>query len=390
MGEGRQPVTELDDLGGGGALLRPELLGPRPRTGSPRRRPRSPRPRPGPRPPRWPRAHLGPRRWWPTLPRPAGSVGPPPPLRPGASSPVPRVEAPIGSFPAAPPARGRPEAAADSITAVAVPEPPRGQHRSPEGTGHPGVGLSSAAATRRLAPTSPPRHRRSPRRRLRGGTGRESHPARRAPSRHGGGDGRSRCRPLEGVGGQQGLRRGRCSRARRHRGLLRGACAGWGVGSSRYEKGRSLLKADLVIASNRGPMSFALDQEGRPVPAGSAGGLAAALHPQLEGSGATWVACAMSDADRRATAEGLMTERGLHLAHGPTRQRHLSHGLRRGGQLDFVVLAPPPVRPGPATVLRPPLGPGLGGVPRVQRAVRGRCGRGGGRGGHGARRRTTT
>jgi len=74
-----------------------------------------------------------------------------------------------------------------------------------------------------------------------------------------------------------------------------------------------LLKADLVIASNRGPMSFALDQEGRPVPAGSAGGLAAALHPQLEGSGATWVACAMSEADRMATSEGLMTERGLHL-----------------------------------------------------------------------------
>jgi trehalose 6-phosphate synthase len=73
------------------------------------------------------------------------------------------------------------------------------------------------------------------------------------------------------------------------------------------------MKADLVIASNRGPLSFALDHEGRPVPAGSAGGLAAALHPQLEGSGATWVSCAMSDADRKATAEGLMTERGLHL-----------------------------------------------------------------------------
>ena len=73
------------------------------------------------------------------------------------------------------------------------------------------------------------------------------------------------------------------------------------------------MKADLVIASNRGPLSFTLDSEGRPVPAGSAGGLAAALHPQLEGSGATWVACAMSDADRKATAEGLMTERGLHL-----------------------------------------------------------------------------
>jgi trehalose 6-phosphate synthase len=73
------------------------------------------------------------------------------------------------------------------------------------------------------------------------------------------------------------------------------------------------MGADLVIASNRGPLSFALDSSGRPVPAGSAGGLAGALHPLLEGSGATWVSCAMSDADRKATTEGLMTERGLHL-----------------------------------------------------------------------------
>jgi len=71
--------------------------------------------------------------------------------------------------------------------------------------------------------------------------------------------------------------------------------------------------AGLVVASNRGPLSFALDESGKPVPAGSAGGLAAALHPLLEDSGATWVACAMSDADRMATAEGLMTERGLRL-----------------------------------------------------------------------------
>jgi len=83
--------------------------------------------------------------------------------------------------------------------------------------------------------------------------------------------------------------------------------------TARGERYGRLVGADLVIASNRGPLSFSLDGDGRPVPAGSAGGLAAALHPQLEGSGATWVACAMSDADRRATAEGLMTERGLRL-----------------------------------------------------------------------------
>ncbi len=71
--------------------------------------------------------------------------------------------------------------------------------------------------------------------------------------------------------------------------------------------------ADLVVASNRGPLSFALDEGGHPVPAGSAGGLAAALHPLLLGSGATWVACAMSEADRAAARAGLFWEDGLTL-----------------------------------------------------------------------------
>jgi len=71
--------------------------------------------------------------------------------------------------------------------------------------------------------------------------------------------------------------------------------------------------ADLVIASNRGPLSFTLDPSGAPVAAGSAGGLAGALHPLLEGSGATWVACAMSDADRQAADAGLMSQPGLEL-----------------------------------------------------------------------------
>ena len=71
--------------------------------------------------------------------------------------------------------------------------------------------------------------------------------------------------------------------------------------------------ADLVVASNRGPRSFVLDESGAPVPAGSAGGLAAALHPLLLGSGATWVACAMSPADRAAAAAGIVSEDGLTL-----------------------------------------------------------------------------
>jgi trehalose 6-phosphate synthase len=69
----------------------------------------------------------------------------------------------------------------------------------------------------------------------------------------------------------------------------------------------------LLVVSNRGPLSFSLDEQGRPVSAGSAGGLAGTLYSIFEGSGATWVACSMSDADRAAAAEGLMTGSGLHL-----------------------------------------------------------------------------
>ncbi len=71
--------------------------------------------------------------------------------------------------------------------------------------------------------------------------------------------------------------------------------------------------ADLVIASNRGPLSFVLDGSGVPVVVDSAGGLAGALHPLLQSSGATWVACAMSDADRAAADAGLMSRPGLDL-----------------------------------------------------------------------------
>jgi trehalose 6-phosphate synthase len=71
--------------------------------------------------------------------------------------------------------------------------------------------------------------------------------------------------------------------------------------------------ADVVIVSNRGPLSFHLDEAGHPQPAGSAGGLAGTLHPMLAGSGATWVAASMNEADRLAAEHGLMTEDGLRL-----------------------------------------------------------------------------
>src|SRR5665811_757304 len=70
--------------------------------------------------------------------------------------------------------------------------------------------------------------------------------------------------------------------------------------------------ADTVIVSNRGPLSFHVE-DGRPVAGVSAGGMAGSLHPLVTGTGATWVACALGDADRMAIAEGMTNEAGLHL-----------------------------------------------------------------------------
>jgi len=69
----------------------------------------------------------------------------------------------------------------------------------------------------------------------------------------------------------------------------------------------------LVVVSNRGPLSFRLDDDGEPVAAGTGGGLAGTLHPLLTGTGSTWVAASMSDADRLAADRGLMAEDGLRI-----------------------------------------------------------------------------
>ena len=71
--------------------------------------------------------------------------------------------------------------------------------------------------------------------------------------------------------------------------------------------------ADLVVASNRGPLSFQLDDDDRPVVAAPGGGLASTLHPLLAGTGAVWISSSMSEADRLATSAGLMAEAGLRI-----------------------------------------------------------------------------
>jgi trehalose 6-phosphate synthase len=69
---------------------------------------------------------------------------------------------------------------------------------------------------------------------------------------------------------------------------------------------------DTVLVSNRGPFSFHLVGD-LPVPGAAGGGLAGSLHPMVAGTGATWVASALSEADRVAARSGLMTDDGLRI-----------------------------------------------------------------------------
>jgi trehalose 6-phosphate synthase len=68
----------------------------------------------------------------------------------------------------------------------------------------------------------------------------------------------------------------------------------------------------IVLASNRGPVSFSLDPEGRPVGRRGAGGLVSGLAPLMVGTDSLWVAAAMSEGDRVAAEAGPTTTDGLH------------------------------------------------------------------------------
>jgi trehalose 6-phosphate synthase len=69
--------------------------------------------------------------------------------------------------------------------------------------------------------------------------------------------------------------------------------------------------SQLVIAANRGPVSFSRSRSGELESRRGGGGLVASLAPLVEGSGATWVAAAMNDADREAAASGIIETAGL-------------------------------------------------------------------------------
>ena len=60
------------------------------------------------------------------------------------------------------------------------------------------------------------------------------------------------------------------------------------------------MTAAVLLASNRGPMSYAEDQSGALVARRGGGGLVPALSGATAGQDVLWVCCALSDADRRA------------------------------------------------------------------------------------------
>jgi len=68
-----------------------------------------------------------------------------------------------------------------------------------------------------------------------------------------------------------------------------------------------------VIVSNRGPVSYRLDEHGVPVVRRGAGGLVSGLGPLVRGTDTTWIAAAMSDADRLAASQGVTTAEGLRI-----------------------------------------------------------------------------
>lgn len=72
-----------------------------------------------------------------------------------------------------------------------------------------------------------------------------------------------------------------------------------------------MAQRPVVIVSNRGPVSFRRGDDGQLVAKRGAGGLVSGIGPLVAGTGATWIAAAMSDADREAAAGGVIEAEGF-------------------------------------------------------------------------------
>src|SRR5439155_8322767 len=67
----------------------------------------------------------------------------------------------------------------------------------------------------------------------------------------------------------------------------------------------------VVVVSNRGPLTYSYDDDGPPVPKRGAGGLVSSLGPLVRGTGATWIAAAITDADRDVAESGMAEAEGF-------------------------------------------------------------------------------
>ncbi len=76
-------------------------------------------------------------------------------------------------------------------------------------------------------------------------------------------------------------------------------------------EGADLARRRLVVAANRGPVSFHDDPSGEPVVTRGPGGLVTVLTEVLRHHPGTWVAAALSDAERRLAAEDSAVEVAL-------------------------------------------------------------------------------
>lgn len=72
-----------------------------------------------------------------------------------------------------------------------------------------------------------------------------------------------------------------------------------------------MAQRPVVIVSNRGPVSFRHGDDGELVAKRGAGGLVSGIGPLVAGTDATWIAAAMSDADREAAAGGVIEAEGF-------------------------------------------------------------------------------
>ncbi len=66
------------------------------------------------------------------------------------------------------------------------------------------------------------------------------------------------------------------------------------------------MLADLLVAANRGPLSYVFDDDGALTARRGGGGMVSGLVSALGGSGAVWVCAALSDADREAVRRGVV------------------------------------------------------------------------------------